>query len=680
MSKRKKNSSGQAIVMVTLALFSMMGMMGLAVDLGWSYFTQKQAQAAADTAALAAAQEAVKRLGVGSDISGFNCGSTGTSANQVECTEQPGATALEYCGSSVVSTSNLNNGCLYAKRNGFQYDVAGSKQIVSVQSGDATDVNVPPGLKRISYWVRVRTIQTVPQLFSFVAGHHNGTVAANGTAAIAGAITPGSFFGMDRAGDCLTGSDVGNCGLDFDTGHGKGKGKAGSQACGPNNINSDLCAPAGIILASSCNGVGTGCNQVAGIEHTTAVASSLTIMGPSGSVTGTVDDLSGNPLTATHTTNASTFADPTAPNSQPPLATSGSSIGTCAIPHAPGTTQATIPGNATLGPYLYYSYSALAGGKPVPDGVPIVVSGSTTFSQGAGSLGASASCPAVSAGTLNTIQTGGAANQTNANFPTYIFVGGLSNSGTMTIGPGQYVMAGTNNASNGMVFTNSGTINGASAAAKATGSLFIFTDAAYPGMNLSSNTAANFTPLVTGGTALNQGSIDIQNNSDITMYGLVNSAVGGNLPPAMNVDTGLVWWQDRRNSTVGYNEAPGSPGCSANCTGDDGSVISCGIGCLEGSSSTTNTLATANHVRPNSPGVQWSNGNTKVALNGVYYQPRGAWLHFGNGNTGFNCSASAGRCPLQVVTGALLMDNGATRMVLLGPNNPLITYRAVLVQ
>src|SRR3984957_12722894 len=105
MNRRKKNSGGQAIVMVTLALFSMMGMMGLAVDLGWSYFSQKQAQASADAAALASAQEAVQRLGISSNISGFACGSTGVGANKVECTEQPGATVLEYCGSTVASTS-----------------------------------------------------------------------------------------------------------------------------------------------------------------------------------------------------------------------------------------------------------------------------------------------------------------------------------------------------------------------------------------------------------------------------------------------------------------------------------------------------------------------------------------------------------------------------------------------
>jgi Flp pilus assembly protein TadG len=63
MTKRKKNSGGQAIVMVTVALVAMAGMIGLAVDLGWSFFIKKQAQVAADGAAMAAVQEAYGRLG-----------------------------------------------------------------------------------------------------------------------------------------------------------------------------------------------------------------------------------------------------------------------------------------------------------------------------------------------------------------------------------------------------------------------------------------------------------------------------------------------------------------------------------------------------------------------------------------------------------------------------------------
>ena len=75
MNRRKRTSGGQAIVMVSLALFSMAGMMGLAVDLGWSYFTQKEAQASADGAAMAAVHEAWARLN-GSVASGVSCANT----------------------------------------------------------------------------------------------------------------------------------------------------------------------------------------------------------------------------------------------------------------------------------------------------------------------------------------------------------------------------------------------------------------------------------------------------------------------------------------------------------------------------------------------------------------------------------------------------------------------------
>src|ERR1700743_3522225 len=103
MNRRKNASGGQALVMVSLALFSMAGMMGLAVDLGWSYFTQKEAQASADGAALAAVHEAWSRLG-------------GTVAGGVACnTKSSCATSPVDCGTGVATaTSNLYNGCLYA--------------------------------------------------------------------------------------------------------------------------------------------------------------------------------------------------------------------------------------------------------------------------------------------------------------------------------------------------------------------------------------------------------------------------------------------------------------------------------------------------------------------------------------------------------------------------------------
>ena len=48
----------------------------------------------------------------------------------------------------------------------------------------------------------VRTNENIPQLFSALMGHTQGTISAVATAAIASKIIPGSFWGMNRIGDC----------------------------------------------------------------------------------------------------------------------------------------------------------------------------------------------------------------------------------------------------------------------------------------------------------------------------------------------------------------------------------------------------------------------------------------------------------------------------------------------
>ncbi len=668
MSKRKKTSGGQAIVMVTLALFSMVGMMGLSVDLGWSYFAQKQAQASADSAALSAAQEAVSRLGVSNNVSGYRCTSTGTGAGQVECTEQPGGTVLEYCGSSVASTSNLNNGCLYAKRNGFQYDVTGSRQIVSVQSGDVTDVNAPPGLKRISYWVRVRTIQRIPQLFSFLAGNQQGTVAANGTAAIAGSTTPGSFYGMNHAGDCwsLPGAATpSHCGMDLDA-RSTGQGKT---ACpGSGGGSGQACAPAGIILSSTCNASspsGSTCSQQWAGNATTGngvETGSLVVMGTNasngGATPGDWHDSTGKPIAPTYTTAAASFKDPTAPNPQPPLQTTNP-IPTCGLPGG------NFPNNATAGPYQYYAYTNLLNGKPQPTGAPINIGGTVTFSSSAG-------CPGVAGG-----------GTAQGSFGSYVFYGGLNVGGTMNLTAGQYVLAGvSSSAANSTVLNVNGTIQPGDGSATSTGTMFVFTDGSYPGLggpqaqgNSGTGQITNL-PNWTSMPALYQGNLNFK-NPDITMTGLVNTAVGGSaLPGTMNGYTGVVWWQDRRNSMVEYNQDPSKALNCTNCTKDDGSVVGCADtsptnGCS--SAQTTAEIVTDNHVTSTSPGQVLDPGNGTLNLTGVYYQPRGAWLQLVHG-TGLGTGG------LQTVTGSLDLSTGDDRFLLVGPTNPLISYKAVLVQ
>src|SRR5512147_783596 len=92
---------GQVIIMVTLALLVLCGMLGLVVDLGWSYFVEKSAQTAADAAAIAAVQAAYASA---SSLASYNCG------GGVECSADP-----IPCNPSL--PGNLSNACLYARLN-----------------------------------------------------------------------------------------------------------------------------------------------------------------------------------------------------------------------------------------------------------------------------------------------------------------------------------------------------------------------------------------------------------------------------------------------------------------------------------------------------------------------------------------------------------------------------------
>src|SRR5512146_3003037 len=89
-SERRNSSGGQALILVTLGLLAMCGMMGLAVDTGWSFFVHKQAQTAADAAALGAVAEGYTRLTAGGgNISAFDCTAGGNGATQLDCQTAP---------------------------------------------------------------------------------------------------------------------------------------------------------------------------------------------------------------------------------------------------------------------------------------------------------------------------------------------------------------------------------------------------------------------------------------------------------------------------------------------------------------------------------------------------------------------------------------------------------------
>jgi len=271
-------------------------------------------------------------------------------------------------------------------------------------------------------------------------------------------------------------------------------------------------------------------------------------------------------------------------------------------------------------------------------------------------------------------------------------------SANITMGPGQYVMAGTKT----QVDINGGNKNvdvvfqeqGASITGDLnTGSMWVFTDANYPGMSTHLSNVPGDTTAISN---LTQGSMYFKDGS-IILDGLINNKnTGSTLPDGLNAYSGIVWWQDRRNSDVGYNQAANSPACVAagvTCTGDDGTVLVCATNsdCLTGSPSVNGNndsklakMLAANHVTATSPGLVMDPGNANIALNGVFYQPRGAWMSFVAGNAGFTCQPSQGggpnnQCPLQVITGALLLNQGTVSLNLFGPTNPIIQYKPVLI-
>jgi Putative Flp pilus-assembly TadE/G-like len=178
-SRRKSTSKGQAILLITVALIPLMGLAGLAIDIGYMQYIQRSAQAAADAAVLSA----VGRFNLTVGGSSFACD------DPVNSSWLCNAGAHEYqCPAGLTAASNpVQSACLYARVNGFypwKADGTASNQNVIVTSGVSFDPPPVPGLGTGSWWITARVTQKVPQLFSSVLGNRMGTVAARATAAI----------------------------------------------------------------------------------------------------------------------------------------------------------------------------------------------------------------------------------------------------------------------------------------------------------------------------------------------------------------------------------------------------------------------------------------------------------------------------------------------------------------
>jgi hypothetical protein len=154
--------AGQILVFTTLNLFLLFSLVGLALDLGWSYFKKEQAQSAADGAALSAAVDALYR--------GFTCGTNGVVCASTYTCAYPNVSP---------ATTVFQTGCLYAAANGFQTT---GDQSVSL-TGDTT---APPGSSGLTaqYWVKATVTDRTYNLLLYLAGFHTASIAAQSVAAV----------------------------------------------------------------------------------------------------------------------------------------------------------------------------------------------------------------------------------------------------------------------------------------------------------------------------------------------------------------------------------------------------------------------------------------------------------------------------------------------------------------
>ena len=180
-----RRERGQAIVMVALSLVAMCGVLGLAVDLSWSFFVRRNAQRAADAGALAAALQFATKAGL-----------------QKAYTSCPaGSCQSDYvCASSITVVQNtVDSGCIYIRGGlpispNYWYGFidgtnSGRAQGARLDSGlgNVTVFNAanPAGVQiKAGYWVTARVWEDIPQLFSAVLGNSTGRVAARASAAV----------------------------------------------------------------------------------------------------------------------------------------------------------------------------------------------------------------------------------------------------------------------------------------------------------------------------------------------------------------------------------------------------------------------------------------------------------------------------------------------------------------
>lgn len=492
--KTRRAQVGQAIVMVTVMCMALFGILGLAVDVGWAFFSKKAAQAATDAAAMAAAQATLYQIGQGNS---FRCG--------VDVVCQP----EKPCASQTPRppASPIDNGCLYAERNGFRHGGSGN-QVVTMESGTSVPPPLAPGVNA-KYWVTARAGQNIPRLFSVMLGGP-GTTGTSATAAIVDMSVYGSLMLLNRETDCLPmegpGHDV--CGVNLLVSSNDNQGHPALEADG------------GIFMASTKDGRQAD-GRYAG-ENTgggTVKAPFTYIQGEGGyKVGGSARwvEIPGNKA------NPNLFLDPMRGKGQPPAPA--------------GLVDRPVPGGAIVG--------------STDPANPVVLQPGNYFATNADGTAATGN-PISIEGNVRFAAAG-------AGFGQYVLFGGVrisKQATTVTFEPGMYVFAGVRSGPLFSVTSNASLrdLTSGFAANTDAGELFVFTDANYKGQSGSLEIPAMVRPIA---AELKQGTAGFQagSNADVylNLHGLNRRS--SQLPEGLKDFSPVMIWQDQANSTVKYTD------------------------------------------------------------------------------------------------------------------------------
>jgi hypothetical protein len=489
--QRRQSQRGQVLMPFALVLVVLLGMVGLVLDVGWSYYVGKKAQAAADAAAQGAAAQALITNGP---------------ANAPDCSIL-GCQAATSCP----APGNLLTACQYATGGGFSAGGEGGAQTVQVAAGSS---GTAPGVPNVpvDYWVQVTTKNTLPQWFSGFFLSSGLTASATATAALRRTNINASLYLLNRSSDCfVTALNVGLvCGEDF-------------LALGLNTVS----AGGGIYMSSSnASGLGLPAIAAGSVTGLATVTSPFTYLMGNG---GIQDILGANQWTSKPINgfpDGDYFTDPFAGLPQPPAPTG--------LPDHP------VPGGTILGslfpnsptvlpPGNYYATLPLLG---TPSGTPIIIVGNVIFSDGA---------PTPCGGFCNYVFYGGmtvaAAAVATFSPGRYVFAGAQPIAGGVGVGltaGASAVIRDLTPLSNGQIGPNSDA-----------GEIFIFANSQYPGLTLPA-------AIANSGLTFPQAQAGIMADLEpqITLHGLNKN--NPNLPAALAPYAPVLIWQDRANTTLKY--------------------------------------------------------------------------------------------------------------------------------